>query len=167
MNLFETLKHFKTIEPDPVFREKSKRAILTTHQKMGIGFGILQFLETGVAVVLTGFFILLITGGFAGQQLLAPVQYSVIDPQGLRAEAQAIDMQIELANVNYAEVTATTTVGTTAESTPPLAPVKSLVPLMVAASSSVSSSLASGAPASSTDSSSTLSIDQALEQLSK
>src|SRR5271170_6443861 len=111
MNIFEILKKFKNIEPDQHFTEKSKLIILATPQKspalawQGLRV-VFRVLETGAAVVLAGFFLLLVTGGFQGSRYLAPVQYSVIDPQGLHAEAQAVDMQIELANVNYPESSA-------------------------------------------------------------
>lgn len=106
MNLLELLKQFKTIEPDPAFSEMSRRAVLAfppaapkrlTAWRMAI-----RLVETGAALALTGFFMLLLVGGLSGSKF-APVQYSAIDPNGLRAEAQAIDIQIQLANVNYHE----------------------------------------------------------------
>jgi hypothetical protein len=124
MNLFELLKQFKNIKPDAAFSETSKRAIFAmnpreeTARAAGSIWGsprrtFLRLIETGVAVALTGFFILLITGALSGSRF-APVQYSAIDPQGLRAEADAIDIQIQLANLNY-------TAPSAPESTTPLA----------------------------------------------
>ena len=166
MNLSEILKQFKMIESDPAYREKSRRAILAMPQaQTGIRFGVLRFLETGVALVLGGFFILLITGGIVGEQL-SPVQYSVVDPQGLRAEAQAVDLQIQLANIKYDEVATGMSVATSAaESTPAiLGPSRITAPKQPAPSAATSTP--AGTEATST-SSSTLSIDQALEELSK
>jgi hypothetical protein len=106
MILFETLQQLKKIRPDATFSENSKRAILATTRAeapapvWSIPFAIRRIIEGGVAVALTGFFILLITGALSGSPL-APVQYSAIDPQSLHAEAQAIDIQIQLANLNY------------------------------------------------------------------
>ncbi len=171
MNLFETIKQFKNIEPDPGFTEKSKRMVLASPQKAepsismrGI-FIFLHTIETGAALVLVGFFILLVTGSFSGTKYLAPVQYSVIDPGGLHAEADAIDMQIQLANISYAEVSSTAAesttamvgvAGTTAHSA------KGAAPAAVGTSAADNSTgTASGAG------SSTLSINQALEQLSQ
>ena len=168
MNLFEILKQFKTIEPDGSYAEKSKRAILAMPQKVtaGVRLGVLRFIETGVAVVLAGFFILLITGGLTGNQPFAPVQYSVVDPQGLKAEAQAVDMQIELANVTYTESTSSLAVGNGAASTPAgVSSTKGLAPAFVKATSSAPS--ASSSTATSTASSTTLSVDQALQKLSQ
>ena len=158
MNLFEILRKFKTIKPDGSFTEKSKRAILASPQNIPVRpfAGVFRFIETGAAVVLAGFFMLLITGAFSNSSYIAPVQYSVIDATGLHAEAQAIDMQIQLANVNYPETTA---------AMPQLA--KALSGAMAAASSSASTITAAGTSTANSASSSTVSVDQALEQLSR
>ena len=159
MNLFELLKQFKTIEPDPVYKDQSKRAIFAARELVDWSprKTILRIIETGVAFALAGFFIFIIAGGFSGSSL-APVQYSAIDPQSLRAEAQAIDMQIQLANLNYAE--------SSAESTPSgaaaLAPATIAAPSPLAAAGTSSTSTAT----STSNASSTVSIDQALEKLS-
>lgn len=120
MNLSDIFKQFRNIRPDAGYAEKSKRVILASPQESpsavrGWGFALrgqglmvfLHSLETGVALVLAGFFILLATGSFSGNKYLAPVQYSVIDPNGLHAEAQAIDIQIQLASLDYSVVTST------------------------------------------------------------
>lgn len=163
MNLFENLKQFKTIQPDPSYSETSKRAILAQGDLASVWSAkrtIFRIFETGIAVALTGFFIFLLTGAFPSSKL-APVQFSAIDPQSLHAEAQAIDMQIELANVSYQEGTS--------ESTK-----QSALPPAAAAAVALSTSTASTTPAvpnaSSTASStttSTLTIDQALQTLSQ
>ena len=113
MNLLEILKQFKNIEPDPAFRENSRRAIFAQDPRPFPGGWsaqrtIWKIIEAGAAVALTGFFLLLITGAFSGS-LFGPTQYSAVDPQGLRAEAQAIDIQIQLANLNYGESAAEST----------------------------------------------------------
>jgi hypothetical protein len=120
MKISDILKQFKNIRPDAEYAEKSKRAVLATPQESfarekgwkfilrGQGVMVLlHSLETGAALVLAGFFILLATGSFSGNKYLAPVQYSVIDPNGLHAEAQAIDIQIQLANLDYSVVAST------------------------------------------------------------
>jgi hypothetical protein len=173
MKLFETLQQFKNIEPDSGFVEKSKRMILASPQKaeQSIGMrGVLIFLhtiETGAALALAGFFILLVTGSFSGTKYLAPVQYSVIDPGGLHAEADAIDMQIQLANISYAEVSST------AESTVAMLGAAGVVahPLgakgKTPAGAGVAAGMGIGSDTASSTGSSTLSVDQALEQLSQ
>lgn len=153
MDLLETLKQFKTIKPDETFTEKSKRAVLASFPLESPGIMgifktqrfIFRMVETGAALALAGFFVFLITGGFSGSSI-SPVRFSAIDPQALRAEAQAIDAQIELASLNYSEPALV-------ESTQKLA-------ATTGKKSSVTTS-------STTNVSSTVSIDQALEALSK
>jgi hypothetical protein len=155
MDLFETLKQFKIIKPDEAFAEKSKRAILASEPLKGLSMAevfkaqrfIFRIVETGAALALAGFSIFLITGGFSGLAI-SPVRFSAIDPQTLRAEAQAIDAQINLAGVNYSEP------ALVVESTQKLAAAIGKKSGVAAASSTVKAS-------------STVSIDQALEELSK
>jgi len=158
MDLFEILKQFKIIKPDEAFAEKSKRAILATLPSENKGFMeifkakrfVFHVIETGAALALAGFFIVLITGGFSGSSI-SPVRFSAIDPQALRAEAQAVDAQIQLASLNYSEP------ALVAESTQKLAVAVSQKSGTVAASTTTSTS----------QSASSVSIDQALEALSK
>jgi hypothetical protein len=163
MNLLETLKQFKRIEPDRGYTERSKRTIIAMHRPAprptSVFVMALRVFETGAAVVLAGFFILLITGNLSNSPL-APVQYSVIDPNSLRAEAQAIDMQIELANVTYPQSPST------AESTAPVGTPATSQNLANAITAATSSPAAATGTATST-ASSTLSIDQALQELAK
>jgi hypothetical protein len=175
MNLFETIKQFKSISPDSGFTEKSKRMILASPQKearlMGMR-GILIFLhtvETGAALALVAFFVLLVTGSFSGTKSLSPVQYSVIDPGGLHAEADAIDMQIQLANISYAEVTSTAAESTTAMVVGGAGTVgQSLTVKGTTPSAALGTGTADiGIGAASSTGSSTLSVNQALEQLSQ
>lgn len=165
MNLLEILKQFKRIEPDPVFKENSRRAILAQEpapatRGWSAQRSLWRIIEVGAAVALTGFFVLLITGAFSGTGI-AP-QYSAIDPQGLRAEAQAIDIQIQLANLNYNEAAA--------QSTMQIAGVK---PAGNGSGKTVSPAPAATAPsgatatATSTASSTTMSIDKVLQSLSQ
>jgi len=150
MDLLKILKQFKNIEPNRAFSETSRRAVLAQAEAMpawSVKRALFGILEAGTAVALAGFFIMLITGGFSGSRL-APVQYSAIDPQGLRAEAQAIDIQIQLANLNYQ--------GSTAEST-----VQTVKPANTTKAASPVTS-ATSTPAATP----TLTIDQALEKLS-
>lgn len=172
MNLFETIRQFKNIEPDPGFTEKSKRMILASPQKAeqsaaqrGLWI-FLHTIETGAALALAAFFVLLATGSFSGNSYLAPVQYSVIDPGGLHAEADAIDMQIQLANISYAEVSSTATESTTATA----GGVGTAMPLIPTAAKLKGVGAGNGVTATGTavqNGSSTLSVDQALQQLSQ
>ncbi len=172
MNLLETLKQFKAIRPDSAYSETSKRALLAmtpaTSPAWSARRTFLRIIETGVAVALTAFFVLLVTGGFLGSKL-TPVKYSAIDPQGLRAEAQAIDIQIELANVKYNAPAATPSAS--AESTTPIAGASknTASPKVVTSSSplAIPGALPGTQASSSATSTSTLSIDQTLGGLSQ
>jgi hypothetical protein len=170
MELFETLKQFKKIGSDATRSAISKRAILAqTPLEPRVVWGIRRSLaaifETGFAVALMVFLILIIVGKFPGQSSVAPVQLSVINPTTLKAEAQAVDIQIQLAQIAYTETTST------AESTPETtAAIAARQPTLAAAAmSAATSSVSAGATASSTGnaSSTTISIDQALQELSQ
>lgn len=117
MNLFELLKQFKAIEPDSTYTAISKRALLaqqpmaatpvTVRSYFGAQRTFLRIIETGAAVALTGFFVLLLTGALSGSKIVP--QYAAVDTGALRAEAEAIDIQIQLANLNYASPAAEST----------------------------------------------------------
>lgn len=153
MNLFELLKQFKSLEPDPRYTEQSKRAILATAQSFGtsipaprrVTLAAFHIAETAAAVVFAGLFLLLITGSMSH---VGPVQLSVLNPNGLSAEAQAIDkMQIQLENLSYEESSA---------------PAAAVSPRSAAALATPSS------PSDVTSTpSSTLSVTDALQQLSE
>jgi hypothetical protein len=191
MNIFEALKQFKNITPDPAYKEKSKRAILATIPQepvatpwsiTGIRSVFVHIMETGVAVGLTVFFILIITGQFPNSPYASPVQFSVIDPQTLHAEAQAVDIQIQLAQVAYQEPTSTapSIAGGVSESTTSQAGVTAPAAYSRLAAALKGQTATSDSNVSSTDSnssgtassssaspSSTVSIDQALKALSE
>ncbi len=101
MKLFETLKQFKNLGPDADYAARSKRAILAMPQREPRKYLVRSIFEAGIAVALAGFFVLLITNGFSSTSYLTPVEHSVIDSQVLTAEAQAVDIQIKLANLTY------------------------------------------------------------------
>lgn len=165
MNLPETLKQFKNISPDPAYQEKSKRAILATipHEPISAWRIITRIFETGIAVGLAVFFILVITGQFSNTPYVSPVQFSVINPETLRAEAQAVDIQIQLAQVAYEETTTTPTAALPGTSAAAL-----LKALSTIASSSASTTATTGGTSTSTPTSTpAISIDQALKALSQ
>lgn len=172
MKLFDTLRQFKKIEPDADFSRRSRTEILLTPQAkprtMRGVFAFLHVIETGAAVALAGFFILILTGTFSPTRSIAPIQYAVIDPTGLHAEAQALDMQIQLANIEYPQVT--TTVVTTPAASAALTKAFATVlgaPSAATSSAAASSTAAAGATSSATTATTSLSVDQALQQLSQ
>jgi hypothetical protein len=56
-----------------------------------------------------GVFVILLVGGFSTWKFLSPLHVESLDPAGLRAEAHAIDIQIQLADIAYPEPQAETT----------------------------------------------------------
>ena len=170
MKLFDLLKQFKNIEPDAEFSQHSRTEILLSPQPerrtLGSVFTVLRMIETGAAVAAVGFFIFIVTVSFAPTRSLAPVQYAVIDPAGLHAEAQAIDMQIQLADIVYPQVTSTAM-----SSQAPPRPLRRRMPLRPAlgaqATPSISVPVVPTSTATSTASITPLSIDQVLQQLSQ
>jgi len=172
MKLFDILKQFKNIQPDAEFSQRTRTEILLSPQSerrtMRGVFAFLHIVETGVAVVLAGFFILILTGSFSPTRSISPIQYAVIDPQGLHAEAQAIDMQIQLADVEYPQVTSTAA-GSTVASPAALTKVFAAA-LGTQSTSSASTPVATtegSTSTASTTTSTTLSVDEALQQLSR
>lgn len=110
MDIFEIIKKIKNIQPDESFKQESKRVILSEIPFEYVNIKkifsprifFLRVFETGVGVALAGLFIVIISGGFMGNSV-SPMKFSAIDPKTLQAEAQAIDIQIKLANLNYSE----------------------------------------------------------------
>lgn len=106
MDLINLLKKLKSIEPNGEFTRNSRRLILATRQGQRINaiMGlILKNLEMGASLALAGLLIFMIFGGFTAWKLFTPLEFSNLDPSGLKAEAQAIDIQIQLTNLNYNE----------------------------------------------------------------
>lgn len=169
MNLIDILKQFKNIEPDAAYSATSKRAILATEPgampsmpRWSTRRIVFTIIETGAAVALTGFFIFLVVNGLNGTGL-APVQYAAINPQSLKAEAQAIDMQIEIANLNYTESAAESTAPI--PSSPSGMAAKATAGLSNATTTATSSVSNASGSASGTTTSTSVTIDQALQSL--
>lgn len=121
MDLLENIKKLKGIEADKDFTERSRSLILSAGREQNrFSFWQLVFknLEIGTTLALAGLLILMILGGFSAWKILAPLQLSSLDQASLRAEAQAIDIQIKLAGLNYEEAARAIK---SSESTPPTA----------------------------------------------
>ena len=170
MKLFDLLKQLKTIEPDAQFSQRSRTEILLSpraeRKTMRGVFTFLHIIETGAAVALAGFFIFILAGSFSPTRSITPIQYAVIDPAGLHAEAQAIDMQIQLADIVYPQVTSTASAGSIIAS--PAALTKAFATVLGRRSTSTASaSVNASGVSTSTATTTTLSVDQALQQLSR
>lgn len=111
MDLIKVLKQFKAIEPDKSFATRSRGLILGAQTKTPVGFWgvVLRNIESGAALALTGLLIFVILGGLsAWNQAFSPAPFEALNPASLRAEAQAVDIQIELTNLSYESAPAKT-----------------------------------------------------------
>jgi hypothetical protein len=100
MNSQEFINKLKEILPGREYAENSKRAILAAEQYPKWSFigSLTESLGTGMAIVLAGALLVLVMGGFSS---LNPFSLKSLDPAGLKAEAEAIDIQIRLSNLDY------------------------------------------------------------------
>ena len=108
MELIELLKKLKHVKAEPAYTRRSRFLILG--EAVGLERPsrhpwqlILHSLQFGSAVALAGLLLVLIVGGFSAWRFLSPFQLSSLDPQSLRAEAQEVDIQIQLTNIAYPE----------------------------------------------------------------
>ena len=63
----------------------------------------MQSLQFGSAIALVGATVILIVGGFSSWKFLSPFRMANLDIATLRAEAEAVSMQVELTDINYRE----------------------------------------------------------------
>jgi len=104
--LIETLQKLKVIEPEKEYTLRSRGLIVGTgfERRPRTTWEVFsQTLQFGASLALTGLLIFLILGGFSSWGVFSPLRLSSLDPSSLRVEAQAIDIQIQLTNLNYAE----------------------------------------------------------------
>ena len=124
MNLLELLKKLKEIEPDKHYTQESRSVILSTplKEKSPSYFDWPTILSPAyfkkMATFSIGLTVLVIIGG-AVINFLSPVKFSSLDPATLKAEAEAIDIQIHLANLTYTEETGNETTLPTVSTLPP------------------------------------------------
>ena len=123
MNLLELLKKLKEIEPDKHYTEKSRSVILSTPlvKKLRYTSPWLPQLKFIGAFSLASLIFFILLGGFSNSKFSAPLKLSNLDPTSLKAEADAIDIQIQITDIHYRESSPTTN-----ESTAPLTPSKTV-----------------------------------------
>lgn len=121
MNLLELLKKLKEIEPDKNYTEKSRAVILSTPlpKKLKYTSTWLPQLKFIGAFSLASLIFFVLLGGFSNSKFSAPLKLSNLDPVSLKAEADAIDIQIQITDIHYRESPLTTN-----ESTAPLMPLE-------------------------------------------
>ncbi len=99
MELHEALKKLKEIKPDHEYAARSRNLLLRNYETRiarpaNAWQFILQNLQAGSVMALAGILLLLVAGGFSNWTFLSPLGLSSLDPSSLRAEADAIDIQI-------------------------------------------------------------------------
>lgn len=113
MALHDLLKNLKSIQPDAEYARRSRHHILSSRaeipRRLSFRQIILQTIQTGPVLALAVVLILLIAGGASTSRYFSPLRLTSLDPTSLRAEADAIDIQIQLTNIAYSEPTNETT----------------------------------------------------------
>ena len=105
-NIVEIIKKLRRVEPDPLYVKRSRGIILGNVSRpicRVVAGWIFNYLQTGAAVALAGIFVFIILAGVSLWHTLSPLNVASLDLSGLKAEAQAIDIQIQLANLGYSE----------------------------------------------------------------
>lgn len=104
MELFELLKNLKRIKADPVYIRRSRELFGGSIMPKRSPWAIFkESLQVGSAIALAGILIILMLGGLSLSKLFSPFRLSSLDPAGLQAEAQAVDIQLELTKIAYSE----------------------------------------------------------------
>ena len=111
MNIFTLLRELKKIEPDKGFTLRSRALILREDVPITNVWQIFRSnIEFGASIALMVALVYVMLGGLSSSKIAAPIQISNLDPAGLKAEAQAVDLQIQLTNLSSLKLS---------ESTPP------------------------------------------------
>jgi len=120
--------------------------------------------KSGSAIALSAALLFLLVGSFSLWRIFVPQGTALIDPAGLRAEAQAIDIQIELSNLAYHEPAAALSNETSSPFMAMTAPRAAVSPDVSKEAQTEAENLGIVPPSSST---ATTSINDALDELSR
>jgi len=105
MDILTTLKKLRYVESDPQYRARSRRVLLAItppRPRREIFWGwIAGNIESGASLAMAGLCLFLIFAGFSLWKSFSPLGINRLDLAALRAEAQAIDIQIQLAGLEY------------------------------------------------------------------
>lgn len=145
--LFQQLKNLKNIAPDSDYVRRSRSLLVAapvTRKPLSPWRLVVTSFQFGSAIALTAVLLLIVIGGFSAWKFVSPFRLGSLDPASLRAEAEAVDIQIELTNLAYPEISRSTAAAKTASKT-------AAVP----------------APAAGATSTETVNVDEALEILAK
>lgn len=105
--IIKILKKFALIEPDGSFRERSRTEILLTPRSENsfkkVSAGVFESMRLGTTLVLASVLLLILVGGFSYFKLnsAASIASSSFDFETLNREAQKIDLQIKLNEIDY------------------------------------------------------------------
>lgn len=108
MDLITLLKKLQHITADPKYSARSRHAIMNgAHFRVSPKITLSQILrssfETGATIVFASILFVLILGGFSITKKLSNTPLASLDTSSLKAEADAIDIQIELAEIYIAD----------------------------------------------------------------
>lgn len=103
-DIIKQLKKLQKIEADSRFIKQSRGLLVGTQKTRNVWGIILRNLELGASFALAGILIITILGGFSAWKFLSPLKLSNLDTTDLKAEAQAVDIQIQLTNLDYGEI---------------------------------------------------------------
>lgn len=116
MDLYDSLKNIKNISPDSEYSAKSRGIILQTtplpykRDPLRVFRWVGESLQFGSAIALTGLLLMLVVGGFSIlSRFLTLNDLAALNINEIQAEAQNVDMQIELASLSYDDPAAAST----------------------------------------------------------
>lgn len=164
MEIQEILKKFKQINPDADYTKRSRSFIVQTPFVVAPPItspwrAFMQSLQFGSAIALVGATVILIVGGFSSWRSLSPFRIASLDIAALQAEAEAVNMQVELTDINYRENNKSLSASSNPVSTSLMATRKT-----VSAKISEAAEQMGLSPATSSES---ISIEEALQKLSE
>ncbi len=105
MDPIEFLKKLEGLKADPEYTKRSKVLIIGHDKNRWSGFSLKEIgasaLQSGWAIALSAILLFFALGGFSLWKLFSSVNTVGIDLAGITAEAQAIDIQIQLVGITY------------------------------------------------------------------
>lgn len=106
--ILKFLKSLKSITPDSEFISRSRNLILSSPQKETTGWfafrgRVLQSIKLGAAMTLASALLFIILGGvsFFNVRNLSPMMLSSINEENIAAEAEGLDFNIQLGQLEY------------------------------------------------------------------
>jgi hypothetical protein len=105
-NIIRQLKRLQSIAPDPDYTRRSRSLLVAapvTQKPLSPWRVLVTSFQFGSAVALTAALLVIVLAGFSAWKILPPFRLGSLDPASLRAEAEAVDIQIKLTNLAYPE----------------------------------------------------------------